>query len=69
MASIPTSQITLPKTIVDTLSEQAKAMGMSLESYVTYLVAKRRGGLDVTFDDAVKHVFTTFGDDLRKLAE
>lgn len=64
-----TRAIELPADQADELEAQAKAMGMSLPAYLSYLQKCRSSMRDVRFNDAVSHVFKNYPETLKKLAQ
>ena len=53
----------------ETLETEAKAMGLTVPAYVQFLEKSRVRGHDATFADAAKHVFSSYPQTLKKLAQ
>ena len=64
-----TTQVTLPKDLVERFERDAKAMGLSLPAYFAYLEQCRLGRLDPKAQDAARFMFGKHRESLRKLAQ
>ena len=69
MAQINQTPVSLPTDLVDRLNAGAKALGMDVSAYLSFLENCRNTRLDAKAQDAVKFMFTKHADSLRKLAQ
>lgn len=68
MSTVPPVNVQLPGALVEQLSAAASSMGMDLATYLAFLQHARRQSLDTAEQEAVKFMFSTQSDSLRKLA-
>lgn len=64
-----TTSITLPTDLAERLQQQAKAMGLSVSTYLLMLEKERQRSADPQFNQAVKFLFNKYPDTMRKLAQ
>lgn len=64
-----TTQVELPKELVEKLQAEAKAMGLDLSAYLEFLRSAEARQHDAKFKDAAKYTLTNYPDTMRKLAQ
>ncbi len=63
------TQVNLPTELASRLMEEAKAMGMDLAAYLTFLESCHSGRLDPRAQDATRFMFRQHAESLRKLSQ
>jgi hypothetical protein len=68
MSTMNPIMVPFPPALAEALEREAKAMGMDIASYVRFLEQRNKGTLDPKAEDAIRFMFGTQSDSLRKLA-